>query len=93
MRLENSFIKASAGTGKTYTIVNDVTEMVGTGYIPLEKILIVTYTEKAVGELKERIRDALGKKGLDSDDAQIFTIHSFCQRVLEDYAILAGQPS
>ena len=89
----NRFIKASAGTGKTYTIVNNVAKMVTVDSIPLKEILIVTYTEKAVGELKERIRKALGKKGKPTDEAQIYTIHSFCQRVLEDYAILAGQPS
>lgn len=89
----NRFIKASAGTGKTYTIVNFVTDMVTVNQIPLKDILIVTYTEKAVGELKERIRNALSEKNKKTDDAQIYTIHSFCQRVLEDYAILAGQPS
>lgn len=99
MSIDNRFIIASAGTGKTFTIVKNVCEMViGEGEyknnkIALDQILIVTYTEKAVGELKERIRTALAKNNTSSDDAQIYTIHSFCQRVLQDYAIPAGQPS
>ena len=49
------FIEASAGTGKTYTIQLMVAKMIAMG-TPLKKILIVTYTEKAAGELKDRIR-------------------------------------
>lgn len=48
-------IEASAGTGKTYTIQQIVARLLNDG-TPLEKILIVTYTEKAAGELKDRIR-------------------------------------
>ena len=55
---KSMYIEASAGTGKTYTIENLVGKLVENGY-PLEKILIVTYTEKAVGELKHRIREKL----------------------------------
>lgn len=48
-------IEASAGTGKTYTIQQIVARLINDG-TPLNKILIVTYTEKAAGELKDRIR-------------------------------------
>ena len=48
-------IEASAGTGKTYTIQQIVARLINDG-TPLDKILIVTYTEKAAGELKDRIR-------------------------------------
>ena len=91
--ITHRFINASAGTGKTFTIVKEVKQMVTEDEIPLDKLLIVTYTEKAVGELKERIREALSKSRISSEDAQIYTIHSFCQRVLQDYAVPAGQPS
>lgn len=93
MSINSRFIKASAGTGKTYTIIEEVTKMVTDESIPIQEILIVTYTEKAVGELKERIRKALEKNCINAEDSRIFTIHSFCQRVLEDYAVLAGQPA
>ena len=109
------FIEASAGTGKTYTIQLMVAKMIAEG-TPLKKILIVTYTEKAAGELKDRIRKkidevldkgkiakdepaltpeqiALFRKAYqDVDNAAIFTIHSFCQKALKEYAYDAGRP-
>ena len=112
------FIEASAGTGKTYTIQLMVAKLISLG-TPLKKILIVTYTEKAAGELKDRIRKKIGEvldckkidktddteKELDEttlalfskayqdvDNAAIFTIHSFCQKALKEYAYDAGRP-
>ncbi|MCL2183359.1 MAG: UvrD-helicase domain-containing protein [Chitinispirillia bacterium] len=58
-------IEAHAGTGKTYTIVKLVLRMLEeppkgvSGLIHLRNILLVTYTEKAAGELKERIREGI----------------------------------
>ena len=105
---KNLFIEASAGTGKTYTIQQIVAKLVGEG-CPLKKILIVTYTEKAAGELRDRIRkkmeEVLDKEGIDRsvaenferalrsiDNAAIFTIHSFCQKALKEFAYEAGRP-
>jgi len=105
---KNLFIEASAGTGKTYTIQQIVAKLVSEG-CPLKKILIVTYTEKAAGELKDRIRkkmeEVLDKEGTERstaekferalrsiDNAAIFTIHSFCQKALKEFAYEAGRP-
>lgn len=111
---ESCFIEASAGTGKTFTIQLMVAKMIKEK-VPLKKILIVTYTEKAAGELKDRIRkkinEVLEKKQIskdlpvnenelslfktayqDVDNAAIFTIHSFCQKALKEYAYDAGRP-
>jgi len=111
---ESCFIEASAGTGKTFTIQLMVAKMIKEK-VPLKKILIVTYTEKAAGELKDRIRkkinEVLEKKEIskdlpvddgelplfekayrDVDNAAIFTIHSFCQKALKEYAYDAGRP-
>ena len=98
----NLFVDASAGTGKTYTIQQLVAKLVrGENRhvgIPLSKILIVTYTDKATGELRDRIRqkmeDCLAEENLECyrealqniHTASIFTIHSFCQKVLHDFA-------
>ncbi len=49
-------IEASAGTGKTYTLIEVVMRMLIEMRLPLEKILLVTFTEHATGELKARIR-------------------------------------
>lgn len=105
---QNLFIEASAGTGKTYTIQQMVAQLVNED-CPLKKILIVTYTEKAAGELKDRIRKKMEEvldddstnaetaekfeKALrDVDNAAIFTIHSFCQKALKEFAYDAGRP-
>ncbi|MDQ6820569.1 MAG: UvrD-helicase domain-containing protein [Actinomycetota bacterium] len=52
-------LEASAGTGKTYAIAALAARYVAEG-IPLERILLVTFTRMATGELRERVRDRLG---------------------------------
>jgi exodeoxyribonuclease V beta subunit len=96
----HAVVEASAGTGKTYTIEHLVRSLVVEARAPLESILVVTYTEKATGELKTRLRGVLGRAlddhpddanlraALDHfDQAPIFTIHGFCQRLLQEYAL------
>ena len=83
-------IEASAGTGKTYNIVNIVKKLIDNG-INLNEILIVTFTEKAAEELKNRIREKVS--GADIDNASIGTIHSFCQNTIKKYCISSNLPS
>ncbi len=52
----HAVIEASAGTGKTYTLIELVMRLLIEQRLPLEKILIMTFTEQATGELKMRIR-------------------------------------
>ena len=77
---KNYVIEASAGTGKTHNIVGIVKSLIQGG-ISLDKLLIVTYTDKAAGELKNRIREEMNKSGVsvDVDNSSIGTIHSFCK--------------
>lgn len=51
-------IEASAGTGKTFTIEHAVVDLILAG-VPLEEVLVVTFTEKATAELRERVRSLL----------------------------------
>ena len=101
---ENLFIAASAGTGKTYTIQQVVGKLVAQG-MNLNQILIVTYTEKAAGELKDRIRKKIEEEFKkdsrniylqqalhDVQGAPIGTIHSFCQKVTQEFAYEADVP-
>lgn len=61
-------IEASAGTGKTFTIEHLVVDLVLAG-VPLERILVVTFTVKATLELKQRVRAKLQElAALDRDD-------------------------
>ena len=85
---KSMYIEASAGTGKTYTITGIIQKLIKAD-VDLEKILVVTYTDKAAGELRNRIRIACPNK--DVDNASIFTIHSFCQKTLSEFYFTAKQ--
>jgi exodeoxyribonuclease V beta subunit len=54
-------LEASAGTGKTYTIAALATRAVALDGLPLERLLAVTFTRAATGELRERIRERLAR--------------------------------
>ncbi len=91
-KFKSSFIEASAGTGKTYTIMEIVIDLILEHKIPLTQILILTYTEKAAGELKERLRKNLISSGLtkearELDQVTISTIHGFCNAILKEYPV------
>lgn len=96
-RNRNLCIEASAGTGKTYTVQQIVAKLLqDKDPLSLEDILIVTYTEKAAGELRDRIRAILKEKKLTEqlslvDNAPIYTIHSFCKQTLSEFSIEANQ--
>ena len=92
--LKNLVIEASAGCGKTHNVCEIVSKFVLDGE-NLSKILVVTYTEKATGELKERIRNKLSKDksiNFNQNDLNIYTIHSFCQNTIKEFGVLANQP-
>ncbi len=55
----NGWIEASAGTGKTYAIQHMVLEVLRSSDVLIDEILLVTFTEKAAGEMRERIREGL----------------------------------
>ena len=88
------FLEAGAGSGKTSVIVARVVNLVRSGR-PLSEIVAITFTEKAAGELRERIRSELALAGLhdalrDVDAAHIQTIHAFASDILRTRAIDAG---
>ena len=100
-------ITASAGTGKTHTLLQLVLREAELG-TKLDRILAVTYTRKGTLELRERIRHGLGSamRGAKTEAAArrlrearreleratITTIHGFCQQALQEQAFEAGQP-
>lgn len=97
-------VEASAGTGKTTEIIRIVMGLLQEG-ASVEEILLVTFTDKATGELRTRLREELGgekaqkspaharfKAALHNlDRAAIFTIHGFCNQLLVQYAFELGQ--
>jgi ATP-dependent helicase/nuclease subunit A len=98
-------VEAAAGTGKTTELVARVVQVLATGRAEISKIVAVTFTEKAAGELKLRLReavedarrDATGPAGarLDNalrklEEAHISTIHGFCADLLRERPVEAG---
>jgi ATP-dependent helicase/nuclease subunit A len=88
------FVSAGAGTGKTSVLVERFARAIDSG-IDVGSILVITYTDRAAGELRTRIRERLVKLGRpeltrDLDAAWISTIHGFCQRLLKQYPFAAG---
>ncbi len=113
-------IEASAGTGKTYTITTLFLRLLLERKLPVQEVVVVTFTKAATAELRARVRKRLrealhafetgdtgdtalarlverstdrqadNKRLLEAlqalDEASIFTIHGFCQRMLLEYA-------
>ena len=89
------FVAAGAGTGKTTVLVERFTRAVVEDGLDLTSLLVITYTEKAAGELRARIRlrfVELGRADLarELDGAWISTIHGFCRRLLAAHPLSAG---
>lgn len=96
----NLLVSAAAGSGKTAVLVERIITRLTEGEDPLnvDQLLVVTFTEAAAAEMKERIRGAIEKK-LEGEPenihlqrqatlihhARITTIHSFCLSVVRDY--------
>src|SRR5918911_57137 len=89
------FVSAGAGTGKTLVLVERFVNSVCDDGVDVGSILVITYTERAAGELRARIRARLAERGRtdlarELDGAWISTIHGFCHRLLKAYPFAAG---
>ncbi len=89
------FVSAGAGTGKTTVLVERFVEAVCERGIDIESMLVITYTERAAGELRGRVRARLHEVGRHDlaralDGAWISTIHGFCLRLLKAHPFAAG---
>ena len=97
------FVEAGAGSGKTFTLTQRIAWALapgsGEGGEPflegLDQVLVITFTEAAAREIKERVRSTLrsagmGEAALAVDDAWISTIHGMCSRILRAEALQVG---
>ncbi len=95
------FLEAGAGSGKTSCLVSRFVALVESG-LAADHIAAITFTEKAAGELVDRIRVELQRRSADNspcrdalqmlDNAAIGTLHSFARRILTEHPIEAGLP-
>ena len=99
------FLQAGAGTGKTSVLVGRLVEVVRRGRAELREIVAITFTEKAAGELRDRVRRDLYvalhaadtteaerlRHAIDQvDAAHIETIHAFASGLLRERPLEAG---
>ena len=99
-RNKNLLVSAAAGSGKTAVLVERIIAMISEGEHPIDidQLLVVTFTNAAAAEMRERIGKAIDKKLVDHPEnkhlqkqmsllqsAQITTIHSFCLNVIRNY--------
>ncbi|HQA07405.1 MAG TPA: helicase-exonuclease AddAB subunit AddA [Syntrophomonadaceae bacterium] len=94
----NLLVSASAGSGKTAVLVQRIIHIIVDQKVDIDRLLVVTFTQAAAAEMRERISTALmeliEQGGYDShlrkqllliNHAQISTIHSFCNEVVRNY--------
>ena len=98
-------VEAAAGTGKTTELVNRILRVLESGRADVREIVAVTFTEKAAGELKLRLRQRLEERRRETDDpavaerlqkavqnleeARVSTIHGFCADLLRERPVEA----
>src|SRR5215469_4482302 len=99
-------VEAAAGTGKTTELVNRIISVLAEGRTTIDRIVAVTFTDKAAGALKLRLRTELeraralattnrARKNLEEalahlEEARAGTIHSFCGDLLRERPVEAG---
>lgn len=102
-RNKNILVSAAAGSGKTAVLTERILSLITDKDKPvdLDRILVVTFTKAAAGEMKERIRkkleakiasdrnnEAIRRQSVLIHNAQISTIHSFCSYIIKNYFYL-----
>ena len=98
----NAIVSASAGSGKTFVVIERIIRLIIEDGVSVDEILAVTFTKLAAQEMKEKLRLALTKKYLQTGDnrlkeqldligvADISTIHSFCSKLIKKYFYVLG---
>ncbi len=82
-------VLAGAGTGKTRVITTRIAHLIRNGTVP-ERILAVTFTNKAAREMQQRANEILGKQA--ETKPEISTFHSLCVRILRRHIQKLGYP-
>lgn len=101
-----NFVKASAGTGKTEVVVQKILKLLEVNNATLDQFAIITFTNKATNEMKERLLDRLYLSYLKMPDNRklrrqidisnildISTIHSFCEKIIRKYGTNINIPN
>jgi ATP-dependent DNA helicase UvrD/PcrA len=95
--LEPVVIRAGAGSGKTAVMTARIVHLVETGQVRPAGVLGLTFTNKAAGELEERVSEAMAEVGLASVDGRllhehptVMTYHAFAAKLVRDHGPRIG---
>ncbi|MDT7537757.1 MAG: ATP-dependent helicase UvrD/PcrA [Actinomycetota bacterium] len=92
--LEPGLVVAGAGSGKTSVMAARVVWLVGTEQVAPDRVLGLTFTNKAAAELAARVRDALTRAGVaaqdDAGDPVVSTYHAFAGRLVTEHGLRIG---
>ena len=95
-------VSASAGSGKTFVMIERLIRLISEGKASVNQVLAVTFTDFAASEMKEKLKDALSDKISNGGDrrllnelaevatADICTLHGFCGRLIRKYFYKVG---
>lgn len=96
-------VSAGAGSGKTFTLTQRIAWALMEGSASdggafldgIDQVMAITFTDKAAGEIKSRVKSTLRAEGMAAealkvDDAWISTIHGMCSRILRTHAVELG---
>ena len=101
----NLGVEAAAGTGKTTVLVERIVNLLASGRVTADELVVITFTEKAAAELSARVREALERRAEAGDaherervlraarelyQARIETIHAFAASLLRERPVEAG---
>lgn len=104
---KNTLVSASAGSGKTSTMIAKLTDMVCKYSVPINKLLVVTYTNSAGNEMKQKLFNSLIKALNEETDEEkvsfiseqiddmvncdIGTLHAICKKIITNYFYVVEQ--
>lgn len=101
--VSDTIVSAAAGSGKTAVMAERIiSRLTGENHVDIDKILVVTYTNAAASEIKERVMKKIVEKLKSSNDdflqkqlilinnAHFCTIHSFCLELIKKYFYILG---
>lgn len=98
---KNLIVSASAGSGKTFVVIEQLKRLISEKSVPLSRVLVLTFTKAAAGEMRSRLAKAILEcektpfltQQLDELAlSDISTIHAFCEKLLKKYASLVSLP-
>lgn len=98
---QNILVSAAAGSGKTFVLTKRITHLIKDLGYSLDNIVVLTFTDLAAKEMKDRIIDSLSKSNDEKlkeelahiDEASICTFDSFCHKFLVENSIYSVIPS